>query len=137
MEQKGGENEQTGQRHSTEKNEDTWRLRASSNGSTNASLTGKDLAQEKAPIDLENPEEPEGQLTLEVISDPNLVDWDGPDDPANPLNWSSGIRMAHIAFASLSCLMVYEGSILPIRAFADSYIEILPQRCTHQPQSSS
>jgi hypothetical protein len=20
--------------------------------------------------------------------DPNIVDWDGPDDPANPLNWT-------------------------------------------------
>lgn len=23
-------------------------------------------------------------------TDPNIVDWDGPDDPENPMNWSSG-----------------------------------------------
>lgn len=25
----------------------------------------------------------------EVPRDPNIVDWDGPDDPENPLNWTA------------------------------------------------
>ncbi|KAK1963933.1 major facilitator superfamily transporter [Colletotrichum sublineola] len=29
-------------------------------------------------------------------SDPNVVDWDGPDDPANPLNWSPLKKWANI-----------------------------------------
>lgn len=28
--------------------------------------------------------------------DENVVDWDGPDDPANPLNWSAGRKWANI-----------------------------------------
>lgn len=36
--------------------------------------------------------------------DPNLVDWDGPDDPANPRNWSKAFKMANIFLVSLSVL---------------------------------
>jgi hypothetical protein len=28
--------------------------------------------------------------------DPNIVDWDGPDDPANPMNWSSAKKIGAI-----------------------------------------
>ena len=33
-------------------------------------------------------------------SDTNIVDWDGPSDPANPMNWSKSKRMAIIALTS-------------------------------------
>lgn len=33
--------------------------------------------------------------------DPNVVDWDGPDDPANPMNWTSAKKVAAIAIVSL------------------------------------
>ncbi|KGO77178.1 Major facilitator superfamily domain, general substrate transporter [Penicillium italicum] len=36
--------------------------------------------------------------------DPNLVDWDGPDDPANPRNWSKSVKMANVLLISLSVL---------------------------------
>jgi len=29
--------------------------------------------------------------------DPNIVDWDGPNDPENPLNWSSGLKWGIVA----------------------------------------
>ncbi|KUJ13395.1 MFS general substrate transporter [Mollisia scopiformis] len=29
-------------------------------------------------------------------TDPNIVDWDGPDDPANPMNWSTGRKVGAI-----------------------------------------
>ena len=32
--------------------------------------------------------------------DPNIVDWDGPDDPANPLNWSLSRKTVAIAIVS-------------------------------------
>ncbi|KAH7149750.1 major facilitator superfamily domain-containing protein [Dactylonectria estremocensis] len=32
--------------------------------------------------------------------DPNIVDWDGPDDPDNPQNWSSGKKVMTVAFVS-------------------------------------
>lgn len=33
-------------------------------------------------------------------SDPNIVDWDGPDDPENPLNWSSGLKWGIVSTIS-------------------------------------
>ena len=30
----------------------------------------------------------------------NIVSWDGPDDPDNPLNWSSGLKWSNIALVS-------------------------------------
>ena len=33
-----------------------------------------------------------------------VVDWDGPDDPANPRNWSHGIQMVQIALVSVFTL---------------------------------
>lgn len=32
--------------------------------------------------------------------DPNIVDWDGPDDPENPLNWSAFRRWGTIALVA-------------------------------------
>ena len=29
--------------------------------------------------------------------DPNIVDWDGPDDPQNPINWSEKLKWANVA----------------------------------------
>ncbi len=39
--------------------------------------------------------------------DPNIVDWDGPDDPANPRNWPKGRKILNIALVSLSVLYSY------------------------------
>lgn len=39
-----------------------------------------------------------------AATDPNLVDWDGPDDPANPRNWSKTFKMANVLLVSLSVL---------------------------------
>jgi len=30
------------------------------------------------------------------LEDPEVVDWDGPDDPSNPMNWSSKKKWANI-----------------------------------------
>lgn len=37
--------------------------------------------------------------------DPNIVDWDGPDDPENPLNWSTSRKTASIVIVSLTALL--------------------------------
>ena len=34
------------------------------------------------------------------LPNPNIVDWDGPDDPENPLNWASSKKLATIAIVS-------------------------------------
>ncbi|KAI2641563.1 MFS general substrate transporter [Hypomontagnella submonticulosa] len=48
----------------------------------------------------------QGSTTPEKeIKDPNIVDWDGPDDPANPLNWSGLKKGLHITYVSLFVLI--------------------------------
>lgn len=37
--------------------------------------------------------------------DPNIVDWNGPDDPENPLNWSSAKKFAAISIVSLVTML--------------------------------
>ena len=46
-----------------------------------------------------------GTTTVEELHDPNIVDWDGPDDPENPLNWSAGKKWANIAVLSALTLL--------------------------------
>lgn len=41
----------------------------------------------------------------------NIVDWDGPDDPANPMNWGATKKNTAIAIASAVTFVTYE---LPI-----------------------
>ena len=61
--------------------------------------TSSDFEQE---VDLEaghhsedfDKKEPE---TGKTEVDPNIVDWDGPDDPKNPINWSEKLKWANIA----------------------------------------
>ena len=54
------------------------------------SISEKDLRESKA----------------ERTPDPNIVDWDGDDDPQNPLNWPSAKKWRNIAVvASLALLM--------------------------------
>jgi hypothetical protein len=36
-----------------------------------------------------------------VEHDANIVDWDGPGDPANPVNWPGSKRWAHVVIVSL------------------------------------
>lgn len=40
-------------------------------------------------------------------SDPDIVDWDGPDDPQNPQNWSSGRKWCLIAVLAAVTLVTY------------------------------
>ncbi|KAL9074973.1 MAG: hypothetical protein Q9161_001903 [Pseudevernia consocians] len=38
--------------------------------------------------------------TTKTEADPNIVDWDGPDDPKNPVNWSEKLKWANVAVIS-------------------------------------
>ena len=48
----------------------------------------------------------EAQPAAEAV-DPNIVSWDGPDDPANPLNWSEKLKWSNIAVISSITLLTY------------------------------
>jgi hypothetical protein len=37
--------------------------------------------------------------------DPNIVDWDGPNDPENPLNWPTSKKVTAIGVVSLITLL--------------------------------
>ena len=39
--------------------------------------------------------------------DPTVVDWDGPDDPANPMNWPLSQKAAAIAIVSAITFVRY------------------------------
>jgi hypothetical protein len=39
--------------------------------------------------------------------DPNIIDWDGPDDPMNPLNWPTGKKFAITATVSFVAILTY------------------------------
>ncbi len=51
------------------------------------------------------------QTAVEVVedplADPNIVFWDGPDDPANPMNWSSRVKWSNIAVVSAITFITY------------------------------
>lgn len=38
-------------------------------------------------------------------NDPNIVDWDGPDDPQNPQNWPASQKWMNIAVISILTLV--------------------------------
>ena len=42
----------------------------------------------------------------ETLNDPDIIDWDGPTDPSNPLNWPKLKRIGHVVLISVITLMV-------------------------------
>ncbi|KAI0166762.1 major facilitator superfamily domain-containing protein [Hypoxylon sp. FL1284] len=53
------------------------------------------------PEELPTKEEYDFERVEKATHDPNIVGWDGPDDLANPLNWSSLKKGLHVAYVSL------------------------------------
>lgn len=39
-------------------------------------------------------------VTIQETNDPNVVNWDGPDDPEKPLNWPASKKWINIALIS-------------------------------------
>lgn len=49
--------------------------------------------------------------------DPYIVDWDGPDDPQNPRNWSEKLKWGNIAvIASITFLTYADNPFLSLTA---------------------
>lgn len=40
-------------------------------------------------------------VSQDPSKDPNIVDWDGPEDPENPMNWSSRQKVTAIGIVSV------------------------------------
>ena len=60
--------------------------------------------------------------------DPNIVDWAGPDDPENPMNWNSGLKWGIVATISFVTFITY-GFSLPA---VISSIPLLPSNLRWQ-----
>ena len=71
------------------------------------------------------PEDPTPKISPYVPSiveekiDPNKVDWDGPDDPENPQNWSNGKKWLITALALVMTVNVYVLHYIPIHTRRD------------------
>ena len=49
----------------------------------------------------------EEQKPEEQVNDPNIVSWNGPDDPDNPVNWKSSLKWANVAAISAITFITY------------------------------
>ena len=49
----------------------------------------------------------EVQAAHQEPADPNIVDWDGPDDLGNPVNWSSKRKWTNIAIMAAITFLTY------------------------------
>ncbi|KAH8817258.1 major facilitator superfamily domain-containing protein [Xylogone sp. PMI_703] len=67
-------------------------------GSDASALDDKEIESQTTPVPAVVEQPPP--------SDPNLVEWDGPDDPGNPLNWSYGKRWLMTIILALNTWMV-------------------------------
>ncbi|KAK4133744.1 MFS general substrate transporter [Trichocladium antarcticum] len=64
---------------------------------------------------------PSGEKAEEGETDPNIVTWDGPDDPANPMNWTMRKKWSNIAVLSTLTIITPLGSSM----FAPGILGIL------------
>ncbi|KAL1957864.1 hypothetical protein VTO42DRAFT_5429 [Malbranchea cinnamomea] len=65
--------------------------------------------------------------------DPNIVDWDGPDDPMNPLNWSRKRKGTLVASISIITFLTPLGSSI----FAPGVPEVMREFNSSNPELSS
>lgn len=61
-------------------------------------------AEKDAQKDVEKGAPAGSENENETAADPNIVDWDGPDDPANPRNWSKAYKLTNVVLVSLAVL---------------------------------
>jgi hypothetical protein len=44
-------------------------------------------------------------------ADPNIVTWDGPDDPANPMNWTTKKKVTAVGIVSFITFLSYVATL--------------------------
>jgi multidrug resistance protein len=62
--------------------------------------SNRDCAQQAALSKPEADEAAQDAQSTQKVPDPLVVDWDGPDDPANPRNWSDALKNVHVILVS-------------------------------------
>ncbi|MCJ1392941.1 hypothetical protein MMC18_005813 [Xylographa bjoerkii] len=67
-----------------------------------------DIKDEEAkpipPADKKDPADEKDIAANHAVADPNIVDWDGPNDPTNPGNWSKKRKLLYTSLVSISVL---------------------------------
>ena len=64
-------------------------------GTPSSSNLGEEMDIEAGHHSGDSEKQKTGANQIEV--DPNVVDWEGPDDPQNPINWSERLKWANVA----------------------------------------
>lgn len=65
----------------------------------------RDTDVERSSIDRIPEQEKSSEGEVQAPRDPNIVDFDGPNDPENPLNWSAARKTTSIFIVSLTALL--------------------------------
>lgn len=76
--------------------------------------------------DMETPTIAPDEKDEKPAGDPNIVSWDGPDDPANPKNWTMRKKWGNIAVLSILTFITYGNplSLLPYLQILDRESEL-------------
>ncbi|CAG7943835.1 unnamed protein product [Penicillium salamii] len=83
----------------------------SSSAETTPTASTRHIKTKSAEVDLENGScGPDTRDQEETPRDPNIVNWDGPDDPENPLNWTSKKKFGATMSIALITLLTPLGS---------------------------
>ncbi|KAF2457244.1 major facilitator superfamily domain-containing protein [Lineolata rhizophorae] len=85
-------------------------------------FSGNDVDVEKAELSSQLTEDGREQASADE-NDPNVVFWDGPDDPQNPMNWSAFIRWGSISVISCITFVTPLGSAM----FAPAVPELMEE----------
>ena len=64
---------------------------------------------QKRPVDADEAEK-QGNETASLGDDENIIFWDGEDDPANPYNWSSWLKVLNCVLVSALTFLTPLGS---------------------------
>ncbi|KAI9658888.1 MAG: hypothetical protein M1821_001848 [Bathelium mastoideum] len=70
----------------------------------------RDLEKQEADASSKTSARKEEIAIIDESQDSNIVDWDGPDDPQNPMNWTAGRRWGMIAVVSAITFLTPLGS---------------------------
>jgi len=67
-------------------------------------------------------------------SDPNIVTWDGPNDPANPMNWTTRKKVAAVGIVSFITLLSLVATLTHRESSLYQIDPSLPQSLRPRPQ---
>ncbi len=67
----------------------------------NSDFEAATIVPESEPVTRDGPAGEKGGEETQEDGDPNLVSWDGPDDPTNPQNWTMRKKWSNVAVLSI------------------------------------